>query len=125
MRRSEIRLIELHRLFEFARPVSPPSSSVCIRLPAPDGLTRPALRKSRNWRLGIGARGVVPPPAVDVERSRSELAAPYTLHSTADPPRPFLPVRTRRQGVWRFYRRKAGSPAQTSRPQPRAQTSEP
>ena len=35
-----------------------PSLSVCIRLPAPAGSTRLALRKSRNWRRGIGPTGV-------------------------------------------------------------------
>ena len=54
-------------------------------------------------------------------RPRSELAAPCRLHSTADPPRWFSPVRTRRQRVWRFFHRKAGIPAQTSRLQPGAQ----
>jgi len=103
----------------------PPSSIVCIRLPAPAGFTRPGFHKSRNWRLGIGPTGVEPPAVVDVERHRSGLAAPCRLHSTADPPRWFLPERTRRQRVSRVYRRKAGSPAQTSQPQPEAQPSRP
>src|SRR5260370_12926049 len=51
-----------------------PSSSVCIRLPGPAGLTHLSFRKSRNWRLGIGPTGVAPPAAVEVEWVRSELA---------------------------------------------------
>ena len=42
------------------------SSSACIRLPAPAGSTRLALRKSRNWRRGIGPTGVAPTAAIDV-----------------------------------------------------------
>lgn len=72
------RLIERHRLFEFTRPV-PPSSSVCIRLPAPAGSTRLALGKIRSWRRGIGPTSVAPTTAVDVERCRSGLAAPCRL----------------------------------------------
>jgi hypothetical protein len=102
-----------------------PSLSVCIRLPAPAELTRPGFRKSRNWRLGIGPTGVAPPAVVDVKRRRSELGAPCRLHSTADPPGPFSPVRIRRQRVSRVYRRKAGIPAQTSQLQPGAQPSRP
>jgi hypothetical protein len=68
----------------------PPSSSVCIRLPAPAGSTRLALRKSRNWRRGIGPTGVAPPAAIDVGWPRSELAMPCMLRSTVDPPRWFF-----------------------------------
>src|SRR5438105_5165853 len=53
-----------------------PSSSVCIRLPGPAGLTHPAFRKSHNRRPGIGPKDVAPPAAVDVEQRRSDLAAP-------------------------------------------------
>ena len=80
---SRHRLIERHRLFEFTRPI-PPSSSVCIRLPAPARSTRLALRKIRSWRRGIGPTSVAPTTAVDVERRRSGLAAPCRLHSIAD-----------------------------------------
>jgi hypothetical protein len=97
-----------------------PSSSACTRLPVPAGLTRRGFRKSRSWRLGIEPKGAARLAAVGVGRARSELAVLCMLRSTVDPPRWFSLVRTRRQRVWRFFRRKAGILAQTSRLQPGA-----
>ena len=116
-------LIELHRLFEFVRPVFRHRAYAFGCLDLSD---RPVLYTVEG-AIGVP---VLDPQAlrrqqVDVERRRSGLAAPCRLHSIADPPRWFLSVRIRRQRVSRVYRRKAGSPAQTSQPQPEAQPSRP
>ena len=86
------------------------SSIVCIRPPAPSGLTRLVFRKTRNWDSGIGPINVAPRVAVGVDWRRSELAALCRRCSTVDQRRWFLPVHSRRPRLWRFFHHRAGSP---------------